>query len=86
VKSLGSKVSADESTLEGTLAVVDQAARDLTLTAGSETIELGHSRGHTTRKRSRVDEQQVPVHPAVSTGSGGRIRTYDLRVMSGHTA
>ena len=40
VKSLGSKVSADETTLEGTLSVVDQAARDLTLTAGSEKIEL----------------------------------------------
>lgn len=40
VKSLASKVSADESALEGTLLTVDQAARDFTLSAGSETIGL----------------------------------------------
>jgi len=40
VKSLATKVSADESTLEGTLATVDQAARNLTLTAGGEAVEL----------------------------------------------
>lgn len=40
VKSLASKVSAEESALDGTLLTVDQAARDLTLSAGSETIGL----------------------------------------------
>jgi len=40
VKSLGKKVSADETTLEGTLSLVDQTARDLTLTAGTETIDI----------------------------------------------
>lgn len=40
VKSLGTKVSAVESTLEGTLTAVDQAARDLTVTAGGEAFAL----------------------------------------------
>jgi len=40
VKSMGRKVSAEESDLEGTLAAVDLRARDLTVTAGSQTIEL----------------------------------------------
>lgn len=40
VKALANKVSAEESALDGTLQTVDQAARDLTLSAGSETIGL----------------------------------------------
>ena len=40
VKSLGRKVSTDETELEGTLSSVDAASRSLTLTAGSEAFDL----------------------------------------------
>jgi len=60
VKSLGSNVSADESTLEGTLSVVDRAARDLTFTAGGETIELHVPPGiPLTRDGKAVDFDQL---------------------------
>ena len=40
LKSLGRKVGADETELDGVLTAVDHAARDLTLTAGGKAIEL----------------------------------------------
>lgn len=40
VKSLGRTVSAEESELEGVLTAVDLAARDLTVTASSQKIDL----------------------------------------------
>jgi len=40
VKSLGRKAGPDESDLEGNVKAVDVAARDLTLTSGTETIDL----------------------------------------------
>jgi len=40
VRSLGRKVGSEESELEGTLTAVDLAARDLTVTASSRTIDL----------------------------------------------
>lgn len=40
VKSLGRTVGAEESELEGVLTAVDLAARDLTVTASSQTIDL----------------------------------------------
>ena len=40
VKTLGSKVGPEESELEGEITAVDVAARDLTMTASSQTIDL----------------------------------------------
>lgn len=40
VKSLGRKVGSEESELEGTLTLVDLTARDVSVSAGSETIDL----------------------------------------------